>query len=293
MRQAILLIFILVITVEPISASLEEFHFQPLRRRLIFVEDYYKLYRLNLYGDTAAHLANINYMTMALKAAESNRWWAHPTKSFAYVSYDWANPPRHNKSYYPFRNYDPPYTEAHHAKYKELMKMRICLLLMRSYLKLGSRYESENIYWFHSEDYEDLPYIKRKNKEHYAKRGFRIARKAYKAAQLYWERTKHYVRISWEEKYKHEENPGGVLFREIDLQGVEMDQMESEVYKIYFGGNLRHEPTVSQQVPDEKTGELKPIQIKSTDPKYLKRVKRFKNEEMKYFNKETIRNTTL
>ncbi|GMT48966.1 MAG: hypothetical protein IEMM0008_0505 [bacterium] len=285
MKQLLIIILLLTAFIEPATANLTDFFFVPQRRRVVFVEDYYNLYRKDLYGDTAAHLANIYYLRLGLKAAETNRWWIHPTKSFAYVRYDWANPPRKRRHYFPFRKDDPPFTQAHHAKYRELMKMRISLLITKSYLELGSRYDRENLYWFNSKDYEDLPYIKRgKNHEHYLIRSFRIAETCYKEAQKYWDRTKKYVRICWEGNYKYTEpymmsgndSRTSVPYVDIDLQGIEMDQMEDEVYKIYHGGNLTKEA-----VDPELVG-----QVIAQDPKYLKKVKRYKEEEKHYFNKE-------
>ncbi len=201
MKKGLLIIIILLFFSEPALTDLKDFHFVPHRRKIVFVEDYYKLYRKNLYGDTAAHLANIYYLSFGLKAAESNKWWVHPTKSFAYVRYDWANPPYD-------KNGESPFTEKHYIKYKELMKMRISLLLTKSYLKLGSRYDSANIYWFNIEYYKEL------------NKGFNIAEKLYKQAKAYWQKTKQYVDICWK-------------MAKIDLKGIEMDQMEDEVYKIY------------------------------------------------------------
>ncbi|MDH4127188.1 MAG: hypothetical protein OEV44_00430 [Spirochaetota bacterium] len=248
MKKAIIIFTLIIIFIEPLSADLNDFFFTPQRRRFVFVEDYYNLYRRNLYGDTAAHLANIYYLKLALKAAETNQWWAHPTKSFAYVRYDWGNPPRNDRN-------EAPYTEKHHAKYKELMKMRICLLLTKSYLNLGSRYDKANIYWFNSEDYENLPYIKKKNPEHYIKRGLRIAKTCYTEALKYWEKTKQYVKVCWDDSYP-KGDPKAKLFREIDLEGVEMDQMEDEVYKIYHQSDERYKRDIKDYYNKENYPEF-------------------------------------
>lgn len=264
LKHVWIIVIIILLSSTPAFTDLEDFFFQPQRRVTIFVEDYYKLYRKNLYADRAAHIANIYYLKKALYAAENNKWWAHPTKCFAFVQYDWGNPPQNFGDKYPYRKIDPPFTLAHHAKYREVMKMRICLLLTKSFLNLGSRYDRENIYFFNSKNYEDLPYLDKK-KKHHTHRSFDLAEGYYKEALKYWKKTKDYVKVCWEGKYKGPEADNDVLYREIDLQGTEVDQMEDEIYKIYHGGNLKG---------------------MAEDPKYLQKVKRFKEEEMDYFNKQ-------
>ena len=208
--------------------GLKDFYFVAPRRGLIFVEDYYRLYRLNLHGDTASHLANIYYLKKGLKAAKSNLWWEHPSKTMGYGRSGWAN-----------EGLGGGYGEAEHAKYKELMKMRISLLLTKSYMRLASRYDRENLYWFHVEDYEDLGYGLEEGREgeHYLERGFRIALGLYGEARKYWEETKGYVDLIWEGRYEGGGRRSGESYRDIDLSGSGMGVMEEEVYKIYHQGD--------------------------------------------------------
>ncbi len=243
MKKGLFIFFLLIVFAEPLLADLKDFHFVPRRRRVVFVEDFYKLYRHNLYGDTAAHIANIYYLKKALIAAETNMWWAHPVKSYGYVRYDWANPPHD-------QDHEAPYSEKHHAKYKELMKMRICLLLTKSYLKLGSRYDSANIYWFNIEYYKDLL------------KGYGIAETLYKEAQKFWRKTKKYVDVCWQQ-------------RKIDLQGIEMDQMEDEVYKIFHMSDERYKREVQdyynkQNYPEFNYDKIIAEKFKSLDYKRKK-----------------------
>ena len=229
----IFLIMVLIAS-DRVMGGLKDFYFVAPRRGLIFVEDYYRLYRMNLHGDTASHLANIYYLKKGLKAAKSNLWWEHPSKTMGYGRSGWAN-----------EVMGGGYGEAEHAKYKELMKMRISLLLTQSYMRLASRYDRENLYWFHVEDYESLKYMKEwggsgEEGEHYLKRGFRIALGLYGEARKYWEETKGYVDLIWEGRYEGGGRRSGELYRDIDLRGEGMDIMEDEAYKIYHRSNERY-----------------------------------------------------
>lgn len=220
-----------------LQANLEDFFFTPQRRRLLFVEDYYALYRKNLKPDTASLLANIHYLQLGLSAAEKNLWWGHPVRSRAYARYDWVNPP--NPSNHPLGEKTLLYP-ALYAKYKELMKMRISLLLTRNYLSFGARYDRVHLYWFHAQDYEDLPYIQREKPEHYLKKSFRIAKRSYESAQKYWEKTKELVQLLWEGEYQSDEFSDSVPYRTLDLVGPELDRMENEVYEIYHQNDERY-----------------------------------------------------
>ncbi len=304
MRKIFLTIVLCMIVVEPLSAELKDFHFIPQRRRIIFVEDFYQLYRQNLNASRSAQHTNIYYLQKALLAAETNYWWAHPTKAFAYVRFDWANPPRNSRLYRKFKGQLAPYRESHHAKYKELMKMRISLLLTKSFLLLGSRYDRENIYWFNSQAYDNLPINAKRKKEHYLVRSFKVARMYYIIAYQYWMRTKHYVRICKEGVYDHKLSNTSVLFRDIILNGIEMDKMEDEVNKIYLGGNLDpdKEEILAEKlkkldieinrfksIENRITSKLKQIiklETTAADRKYKRLVKRYKEEEKNYYMDE-------
>jgi len=247
-RQFIFLLILSIFLTEPIFADMDDFFFTPQRRRLMFVEDYYKLYRKNLYGDTAAYLANIYYLGLALKAAKRGMW-DHPVRSNAYVRYDWG---------------DQPYDEKQHAKYKEIMKMRIHLLLTKCYLQLGARYDKENIYWFNKEYYVAL------------KKSFNIAETLYKHGYQHWKETKKYVKICWDQRH-------------IDLKGPQMDQMEDEVYKIYHMADERYKRDVKdyynkKNYPEYNYDKIIPEKIASLNHKRKKLdyyLTRFQKDESK------------
>ncbi len=174
--------------------------FKDRNRQFIYVEDFYNLYRETLSNKSLNLSANIFYLQLALEAAEKNLFM-HPVKSMAYVRTDWSN---------------KPYNEEQHKKYKELMKMRISLLLTKNFLRLGSRFDKQNIFWFNVEYANTL------------RKAFNTAQNCYQKAKIYWDKTKKYVNICYKLGKHGVDGKKG-----IDCIGPEMDKMEDEVFKIY------------------------------------------------------------
>lgn len=196
-------------------------------RSIIFVEDFYNLYAQNLRASTLSYRIQLSYLKRGLMAAEKNRWWIHPTRSFAYVDHQWENP-RINISL------SSQFNEIYYKKYKLVMKARMSFLITKLLLQLGSKYDKQNIYWFNKEDYN---YPKKKNTTHYLKQSFKLALFYYIDAKKYWKKTLLYSTQIFNDFYLDPNTNKKVYYKNIDLQGDLMDSMEDEIFQIYHQDN--------------------------------------------------------
>lgn len=120
------------------------------------LEDYYLLFGMKLYYNENSLRKNIDMLKTAL-----NTKFRHPSEALVPVD-----------------------TEDEYLKYRKLMFMHINIMIMRNYLKIGSRYDKKNIKFY------DATFAKDINDS------LDIARKMYQEAVPYWEEAKKYAEES-------------------------------------------------------------------------------------------------
>ena len=147
-----------------------------------FFEDFYQLYGLPPNYKTAEVKEGIYYLYQAL----SHRF-RHPEKALCTIT-----------------------TEAEYHKYRLLMTMKVNLLIMRMYMRLGSLYDKRHLY-FHDLDVADDLEI-----------SFLIGRTYYKEAYIYWNRAKKLALQA--DRYPFE----------LDLPTIESDRYEIAKGRLNF-----------------------------------------------------------
>lgn len=125
-----------------------------------YLEDYYELYGMKLYYNENTLRKNISRLKTALACK-----FRHPSMALVKVT-----------------------TEEEYRKYRNLMFMHINILIMRSHLKIGARYDKRRIYFF------NLDYAKEISES------LDIARQYYKESLPYWEKAQQYARKASEIK---------------------------------------------------------------------------------------------
>jgi len=121
-----------------------------------YLEDYYLLFGMKLYYNENSLRKNIEMLKTSL-----NSKFRHPSQALVKVD-----------------------TEDEYLKYRKLMFMHINLMIMRNYLKIGSRYDKKNIKFY------DATFAKDINDS------LDIARKMYQEAIPYWEEAKKHANES-------------------------------------------------------------------------------------------------
>jgi len=117
------------------------------------LEDYYLLFGMKLYYNENSLRKNIEMLKTGL-----NCKFRHPSQALVKVD-----------------------TEEEYLKYRKLMFMHINLMIMRNYLKIGSRYDKKNIKFYDATFAKDIY------------DSLDIARKMYEEAIPYWEEAKKYA----------------------------------------------------------------------------------------------------
>jgi hypothetical protein len=115
-----------------------------------YLEDYYLLFGMKLYYNENSLRKNIEMLKTSL-----NCKFRHPSNALVKVE-----------------------TEDEYLKYRKLMFMHINIMIMRNYLKIGSRYDKRNIKFY------DATFAKDINDS------LDIARKMYEEAIPYWDEAK-------------------------------------------------------------------------------------------------------
>lgn len=117
--------------------------------KILYAEQYYRLFHLHLYQYPEDYLENIYYLEQALKADFCN-----PLNALAVIENkkDWE-------------------------RYKNLFRMHTNLLITKLYLGLGSKYDKRHAYFYNA------PWQQRTLKS------LEIARQTYEYAKVYWEET--------------------------------------------------------------------------------------------------------
>jgi len=139
-----------------LMSDIGDFGFKPLRRKLRYVEEFYRLYVQNYNASTASTERNLVYLQYALKSP-----YIHPIQALC-----------------------PIKTIKQHNKYKQLLRTRILYLLAKGFVQLGYRYDKEDINFFNREFKKDLLL------------GFDIAELRYKQAAIYWRRAKASAKLA-------------------------------------------------------------------------------------------------
>lgn len=144
---AIILVFC---TLSGLSADNSGIGYKQMRRKLRYVEEFYRLYTRNHLERTIATERSLFYLQYAL-----NSPYIHPIQALCEIK-----------------------TKKQHAKYKLLLRVRIAYLLAKGFVRLGWRYDKEDIYFFNRTYSDELA------------KGFKIARHYYKEALVYWNEAK-------------------------------------------------------------------------------------------------------
>jgi len=115
-----------------------------------YLEDYYLLFGMKLYYNENSLRKNIEMLKTAL-----NCRFRHPSQALVKVE-----------------------TEEEYLKYRKLMFMHINIMIMRNYLKIGSRYDKKSIKFYDETFAKDI------------NDSLDIARKMYQEAIPYWDEAK-------------------------------------------------------------------------------------------------------
>ncbi len=143
-----------------------------------YLEDYYLLFGMKLYYNENSLRKNIEMLKTAL-----NCKFRHPSQALVKVE-----------------------TEEEYLKYRKLMFMHINLMIMRNYLKIGSRYDKISVKFY------DVTFAKDISDS------LDIAEKMYKEAIPYWEEAK-----------KHAEESSRIKIT------TKLSNIETERYRIITG----------------------------------------------------------
>ncbi len=143
-----------------------------------YLEDYYLLFGMKLYYDESSLRKNIEMLKTSL-----NVRFRHPSQALVEVD-----------------------TEQEYLKYRKLMFMHINIMIMRNYLKIGSKYDKIKV------RFHDAPFAKEITES------LDIAISLYRQAIPYWEEAK-----------KHAEDASEIKIT------TRMSNIESERYRIIRG----------------------------------------------------------
>lgn len=125
-----------------------------------YLEDYYLLFGMKLYYDESSLRKNIEMLKTSL-----NSRFRHPSQALVEVD-----------------------TEQEYLKYRKLMFMHINIMIMRNYLKIGSKYDKIKV------KFHDEPFAKE------IIESLDISIKMYRDALPYWEEAKKHAREASEIK---------------------------------------------------------------------------------------------
>jgi hypothetical protein len=126
--------------------------------RVLYAEQFYKLYHLHFYQYPDDTMENIYYLEQALKAD-----FANPLYALAEIE-----------------------DEEQWAQYRTLFKMHVNLKLVELYLTLGSKYDKMRAYFYNA------PW-REQNLE-----SLELAEQAYRVALLYWSEAREWAaRLPW------------------------------------------------------------------------------------------------
>ena len=142
---------------------------------MIFIEQVYSLYETNLHTRHAEHKRNIFWLENSLKLPN-----IHPSQAIV-ITKTWEE----------------------YVKYKILLRFHIHYLLTKEYVDWVWEYDKRDVVFYNIEWAEDL------------KKSFEIAKSRYEIAKYYWEETKKWSKLAYQQNVY-----------------VEWDQIENLNYKI-------------------------------------------------------------
>ena len=160
--------------------------------KILYKEQLYKLYHLHFYQDPTDCLENIYYLEQALRAD-----FANPLNALAKIE-----------------------TKEEWRHYRILFTMHVNLELVKTYLRLGSKYDKRNAYFFNE------PW-KETNLKSLSK-----AKRVYEYARVYWQEAVEaalelpstYIHL--EEIQKWEDEHYRILAGELDYGDIISEQLE-------------------------------------------------------------------
>lgn len=148
-----------------------------------YLEDFYELYNLKQHYNDNEIRKNIYWLKISL-----GKRFRHPKHSLCETK-----------------------TEQEYYKYRNLMFMHINIQIMRSYMRLGSKFDKRHVYFYNLDFAHEL------------KESFNVAEAFYKEALPYWEKAKEYAD-------KANEVPV-----DLDLGTIETERYEIVTGKLDFG----------------------------------------------------------
>jgi hypothetical protein len=152
--------FVILFLTPLFSMEFSEFKFQGYNRPFYTKEEFYSLYRENMYRRADNYNANIFWLEQAKKAP-----FGIPVKALAKIE-----------------------TKAHWLEYQRLFLFHINFLIMDNYLKLGEQYEKPHILFFNT-------IFKKEIKE-----GFQMAQIYYNRAKIAFNDAMKYAKDAWENR---------------------------------------------------------------------------------------------
>ncbi len=157
MKTRFVLIALCVLSVVTAGFSdARDFGFRPLRNKIRYKEDYFRLYNQWLYSDLDSVSRNIFFLEAAYAMP-----YDHPIKALTPIT-----------------------NETQYEKYKNMLMAKICALLTQEYITYGYFYMKEHIYFFNREFFRD--YLD----------GYEIAEKYFRDAKGYWDQARTYARTA-------------------------------------------------------------------------------------------------
>lgn len=150
-----IIIWFLLLVIFPFGYS-SDFNFKPLRRKITYKEEFFRLYNQWLYSDLDSISRNIYFLELAYIAP-----FDHPIRALIPIT-----------------------NEMQYERYKNLLMMHITLMLAQEYINYGYSFMKENIYFFNEEF-----------KKEYLE-GYEIAEFYFKSARNYWKEAVKYAYLA-------------------------------------------------------------------------------------------------
>lgn len=158
LKKLLIMSFLSFISYSSFAMEFNEFKFQGYNRPFYTKEEFYSLYRENLYRRADNFNANIFWLEYAKKAP-----FGIPVKALAKIE-----------------------SKPQWLQYQRLFLFHINFLIMDNYLRLGEQYEKPHIFFFNTQFKKEL------------KEGFQIAEIYYNRALIAFQDSLNYAKQAWE-----------------------------------------------------------------------------------------------
>jgi len=159
--RVFLVFILLLVSVGSGIGDADDFGFTPVRRKLRYVEEFYRLFARNHMASTDSIGRNIVYFQYAL-----NSPFIHPSQALCEIQ-----------------------TRKQHARYRLLMRCRIAFIAAKSIVRYGYRWDKQDILYYNLEFKKEL------------KKSFKIAEYYYKDALVYWKEAKRVAALAIADRY--------------------------------------------------------------------------------------------